>query len=198
MKMKKSIPTFLLICAATLLLAACANNKKPADQAITAADSALDAAGEDAKRFVPEQYNEVLKKLNALKTSFNKSNYDEVIAGAPAVLTAITGLAAAAATKKEEGMQVYAVEWTTLSVSVPATIAAVEKRGEALEKSKKVPEGVDLLTARRYVAEANNGWKQAQAAGSSGRMEAAVLSAKKAQQRAQAAAKYLQMTLPPG
>lgn len=196
--MKKSISTFLLIGAATLLLAACAGNMKPADQAITAADSALDATGEDAKRYVPEQYNEVLGKLNALKTAFNKKNYDEVIAGAPAVQTAIKGLAEVAAAKKEEGMKAYAVEWTALSVSVAAAIAAVEKRGEALEKAKKLPEGVDLPTARRYVAEANNGWKQAQAAGNDGRMEAAVLSAKKALQRAQAAAKYLQLTLPPG
>jgi hypothetical protein len=198
MKMQKSISMFLLMGAATLLLAACANNKQPADQAITAADSALDATVEDAKRYVPVQYNEVLGKLNAMKTAYNKKNYDEVIAGAPGVQTAITGLAEAAAAKKAEGMQGFAVEWTALSVSVPAVIDLVEKRGKVLEKSKKLPEGANLLAARRSIADASNMWKQALAAGNSGRTEAAVINAKKAEQRARAAARALKMTLPPG
>ncbi len=196
--MKTSISTFLLIGAATLLLAACASNKEPADQAITAADSALDATVEDAKRYNPVQYNEVLGKLNELKTAYNKKKYDEVVAGAPAVQTAIKGLVEATAAKKEEGMQGYAAEWTALSVSVPAVMDLVEKRGEALEKSKKLPEGVNLLAARRSIADAQNMWKQALAAGSSGRSEAAVVNAKKAEQRARAAARALKLTLPPG
>ena len=194
--MKQSISTFLLTGVAMLLLAACANNKQPADQAITAADNALEATGEDAKKYIPEQYNAVLGKLNALKISYNGEKYDDVIAGAPAVQTAIKGLADAAAAKKDEENQKFSVEWQSLSESVKKVIGAVEAAGAKLEDSKKKPEGIDLVTARRYVVEAQNMWKQAQAAGDSGRFEAAVITAKKAQQRAEAAARYLRVTLP--
>lgn len=194
--MNKSIATFLMTAVATLLVTACANNKKPADQAITAADSALETTGEDAKRYIPEQYNVVLGKLNALKVAYNNEKYDDVIAGAPAVQADIKGLADAAAAKKEEENQRYSVEWQSLSESVKKVIGAVEAAGEKLENSKKKPEGVDLVAARRYVLEAQNMWKQAQAAGDTGRYEAAVVNAKKAQQRAEMAARYLRVVLP--
>jgi hypothetical protein len=194
--MKKSIATFLMTGAATLLLAACTNNKQPADQAITAADTALEAASEDAKRYIPKQYNDVLGKLNALKISYNNEKYDAVIAGAPAVNTAIKELADAAAVKKEEENQTFSVEWTTLSDTVPKIIVEVEHQGELLEKAKKKPDGINFVAARRYVAESQNMWKQAKAAGDAGRYESAVLNAKKAQQRAEGAARYLMVPVP--
>ena len=197
MNMKKWPSTFLLASAATLLLAACADNVRPADDAITAADNSLDATADDAKLYVPQQYNEVLGKVNALKGSYNRKKYDEVMAGIPAVQTAIKGLADAAAAKKGEAMQAYAAEWTTLSVSVPAVLASVQDRGAALEQSKKPPDGIDFISARRYIQDANARWKQAQAAGDAGRTDAAVINAKKAQERAEAAARALRLALPP-
>lgn len=197
MNIKKSISTFLLISAMTLVLAACADKQKPADQAITAADSALDAVSEDAKQYVPQKYNEVLAKVNALKIAYNRGNYDSVIADAPAAMTAVKGLADVAAAGKAEGMKSFGVEWETLSVSVPKYIEDVQNRGAALENSKKQPEGINLVSARRAIADANARWKQAEASGKEGRMEAAVVNAKKAQQRAEAAAAYLLLPPPP-
>ena len=197
MNMKKWLSPFLLASAATLLLAACADTVKPADDAITAADNALADIAEDAKQYVPLQYNEVLGKLNGLKTAFNKKNYKEVVAGAPDVMTAVKGLGEAATAKRAEAMQVYAAEWEALSVSVPAVIASIQDRGAALETAKKVPDGVDLVSARRAIADANMRWKQAQSAGDSGRTDAAVINAKKAQERAELAARYLKLPLTP-
>jgi hypothetical protein len=196
--MKKSMATFLSIAVATWLMTACtSSNKQPADQAITAADNAL-AAADDAKKYMPEQYNDVLLKLNALKVAYNKGKFDEVVAGAPAVQTSIQGLADALAAQKEKDNQQYAEEWKTVSESVPKVIGEVEHQGELLEKSKKPPEGVDFPSARRYVQEAQNMWKQAKLAGDDGKYEAAVITAKKAQQRAETAARYLRVAVPKG
>lgn len=193
---KKSIATFLLAGVAACLMAGCANNKDPADKGITAADTALEATAEDAKKFLPEQYNDALGKLNALKIAFNKQKYDEVVAGIPAAQAAIKSLTEATAAKREEQNQAFAEEWKTISEPVQKELGEIEHQGELLEKAKKLPAGVDLNAARRYVAEAKTMWKQAQAAGESNQFEVAVSTAKKAQQRAQMAAKYMALKVP--
>jgi hypothetical protein len=198
MKTTTSISSFLLMGVAALLIAACAGQMEPAQQAIAGVDSALNAAGEDAQRYVPEQYNEALKKLNALKISFNRNDYKAVIAGAPAALAAAQGLTAAAAAGKAEFLKVAASEWSSLSTSVPALISAVEVRGEALEKARKLPEGVDLPTARRSIADARGMWARAQEAASHGRTDSAVDTAKMAKRRCELAAKALKIELPDG
>ncbi len=160
---------------------------EPARQAIAAANGALDAIGADAKKYVPDQYNQVLGKLNALNTAYGRQNYEEVIAGAPAVLTAVKGLAEATT----------AVQWSALSVSVPAVIGVLQGRADVLERSRMPPESVDLTGARRALAVADTMWKQAQSAASEGRTETAVLTARKAQERAHLAAGALKVALPP-
>ena len=195
MRMKGSLATFLSIGVLACLAACTSANKQPADQAITAADAALLAA-DDAKKYMPEQYNEVLVKLNAMKSAYNRDKFDEVVAGMPAVQAGIKKLADDLAAKKDQDNQKYAEEWKTISESVPKVVGEVEHQGELLEKAKKLPDGVDLPSARRYVAEAGNMWKQAKIAGDEGKFESAVITAKKAQQRAETAAKYLRVTLP--
>jgi hypothetical protein len=194
----RSISSFLLMGAATLLIAACASQEQPALQAITAVDTTLHATAEDARKYVPEQYNEALKKLNAMKVEFDRSDYKAVIAGGPAALAAAQGLTAAAAAGKAEAMKVAASDWSSISVSLPAFISTVESRGVALEKAKKLPEGVDLPTARRSIADAQHMWAKAQEAASAGQTDTAVDTAKMAKRRSEQAAKALKMTLPPG
>jgi hypothetical protein len=197
MKVGKTISSLLLIGAATLLIAACTGQLQPAKQAIAGVESALDSVGVDAKKYIPEKYNEVVKQLNALKTSFNKNEFAAVVAGAPAVLAAAQALTAAAAAGKEEALKAGASEWTALAASMPPLLSSVEVRGEALEKAKKLPEGVDLVTARRVIADAHKMWGQAQEAAAQGRSDAAVDTAKRAKRRIELAAKALKMTLPP-
>jgi len=199
MNQTTSISRILLACAAALMLAACSSRKleMPAHQAIAEVENALNSSGEDGKKLMPEQYNEVLGKLNALKTQFNHDQYEAVIAGAPAAMAAVKGLADAIRAKKNEEEQALIAEWPALKESVPAFIADVQRRGIAVEKSRKPPEGVDIATARRYLQDADVMWKQAKAAEGAGRISSAVLSAKKAQQRATTAAKALKMELPP-
>lgn len=195
-KTTRLIASFLLMAAATLLISACTGPQKPAQQAIAGVESALDSTGVDAKKYIPEQYNEVVKQLNVLKVAYNKKEYEAVVAGAPAVLAAAQALTAAAAPAKEEAVKAGASEWTTLSAAMPKLLSAVEVRGEALEKARKLPEGVDLITARRVLADAHKMWAQAQDAASQGKSDTAVDTAKRAKRRLELAAKALKMTLP--
>jgi hypothetical protein len=194
----RSISICLLMGAAALLIMACASQEEPALQAITGVETALHAVGDDARKYVPDQYNEALKKLNALKGAYNRTDYKEAIAGAPAALAAVQGLTAAAAAAKVEALKVAASDWSLISASFPAVLSAVEARGVALEKSKKLPEGVDLATARRSIADAQHMWAKAQEAAKAGETDTAVDTAKLAKRRCEQAAKALKMTLPPG
>jgi malonyl CoA-acyl carrier protein transacylase len=196
MKTTTSICSFLFTCIATLLIAACASQMEPAHQAIAAVDSALEASGYDAKRYIPEKYNAALMKLNALKVAFNNGDYKVVIAGAPAALAAAQGLTAAAAVGKEEFMKVAASEWSVLNASLPPLVSAVEVRGHALEKTRKLPEGVDLPTARRSLADARGMLAKAQEAANRGRFDTAVDTAKTAKRRLELAARALKLELP--
>ena len=193
----RSIFSCLLMGAVTLLIAACASQEQPALKAIGGVDAALHATAEDARKYVPDQYNEGLKKLNAMKAAFERSDYKAVIADSPAALAAAQALAASAAAAKEAAMKVAASEWSAMSVSLPALISSVESRGVALEKAKKLPEGVDLPTARRSIADAQHMWAKAQEAAKAGETDTAVDTAKMAKRRSEQAAKALKMTLPP-
>jgi hypothetical protein len=199
MRKSNSISSLLCAGAAMLLLAACGSQQElPAHQAIADVDHALDTNGAVAKQYAPVQYNAVLGQLNGLRIMFNRKDYDAVIAGAPAVLAAVKALAETGAALKAEAQKSLPAEWATLKESVPALIATVQRRGIMLEKSSKRPEGVDMLNARRYIADADTIWKQAKAAADGGRTESAVLNARKAKERAEVAARAMQMSLPPG
>lgn len=192
----QSISGFLLVGVMTLLMAACASQEGPARTAMDGVNAAMSAAQEDAKKYVPEKYNEVLKQVNALKLAFNRRKFEDVIAGAPAAVTAAQGLVPAAAAGKVEYMKVVETDWAALTAAVPALISVVEVQGEKIEKSRKPPEGLDLPTARRGLADARTMWAQAQEAATKGQLEFAVDTAKKAKRRGESAAKALKVALP--
>ena len=55
--------------AATLALGAC-SQKDPAEEAITAAENALNAVYEEAEKYVPERYADVKKDLESARVAF--------------------------------------------------------------------------------------------------------------------------------
>jgi len=195
MNIRVSLSKLAITAVAGLLLAACASQMEPAQQALTGIDNAISAASEDAAKYIPEQYAAAQGKLADLQSAFDRKDYQAVLAGAPAVLTEAQGLAAAAATRKEEVMKTLAADWSSLSTTLPALIGAVESRMTVLGKSRKLPEGVDLEGAKRLLAEAKAMWWQAQAAAGNN-VEDAVATAKKVKERAETAAAALKLQLP--
>ena len=100
MKLTRNIAKYLALYFAAFLIAACANQMEPAKNALDNINTILAAASADAQKYVPDQFSSAQSKVSALTASFDKKDYAAVVAGAPAVLAEVNGLAGAAAAKK--------------------------------------------------------------------------------------------------
>ena len=101
----------------------------------------LSAVSADAQKYVPDQYAQAQGKVAALTASFEKKDYQAVIAGAPAVLTEINGLSSAVAAKKDEMVKALGNEWRSLAASVPQSLTAVQTHNRRLVKDQACSEG---------------------------------------------------------
>jgi hypothetical protein len=196
MKSNQRITRFLTLCSVALLFAACVNQMEPAKNALDNINATLSAVSADAQKYIPDQYAQAQGKVAALTASFEKKDYAAVIAGAPAVLTEVKGLAGAVADKKDEMVKALGNEWRNLAAAVPQSLTAVQTRVDALTKTKRVPKDVDLGAAKSGLADANSAWGKAQDAFKSGNPEDAVTAAKDAQSKVASAAAALKLNLP--
>jgi hypothetical protein len=195
MKPIQRIAGFLTLCSVAILFVACVNQMEPAKNALDNINTTLKSVSADAQQYVPEQFAQAQGKAAELAASFEKKNYAAVIAGAPAVLAEVNGLAGAAAAKKDEIVKSLGNEWRSLSVSVPQSLSAVQTRIDALSKTKRVPKDLDLGAAKSGLADATSAWDQAQAAFKSGNLADAVTAAKDAQGKLASAAGALKLNL---
>ena len=196
MKSNQRITRFLTLCSVALLFAACVNQMEPAKNALDNINSQLSAVSADAQKYVPDQYAQAQGKVAALTASYEKKDYQAVIAGAPAVLTEINGLSAAVGAKKDETVKALGNEWRSLSASVPQSVTAVQAKIDALSKTKRVPKDVDLGAAKSGLADANTAWSKAEDAFKAGNPDDAVTAGKDAQTKIASAAAALKLTLP--
>lgn len=179
--------TLLAAFAATIALAAC-SQKDPAQEAIAAAENALNAVYEDAERYIPERYAEVKKGLEAARTAFNEERYADAIAAVKDVPAQAEALAREAAAAKEQRIAEMNADWDRISGSLPQLLAGIGSRLEELGKLRKLPDGMDrqlLDEANAALASARTAWEEAGAAHARGELEAAVSSARGAEGMAQ-------------
>lgn len=196
MKSNQRITRFLTLCSVALLFAACVNQMEPAKNALDNINNQLSAVSADAQKYIPDQYTQAQGKVAALTASFEKKDYEAVIAGAPAVLTEISGLSGAVAAKKDEMVKALGNEWRSLAASVPQSLTAVQTRVDALSKTKHVPKDVDLGAAKSGLADANTAWSKAEDAFKAGNPDDAVTAGKDAQSKVASAAAALKLNLP--
>lgn len=201
MKSRSLFTGFLSMALAALLLVGCANQMEPAQKAIADVEAAIAAAGADAAQYIPDQLQAVTGQLADLKAKFDKKDYKGVIAAAPALLTQAQGLAGAAATARQAAeaaaLEAMNAEWTALSGTLPAAVAAIESRVNILSKSKKLPANLDAATfesVKTGLADAKTLWDQATAAQASGNVAGAVTAARQVKEKADAALAALGMT----
>lgn len=195
MKSIQSITRFLTLCSVAILFVACADQMEPAKNALDNINTNLNSVSADAQKYVPDQFTQAQSKVAALSASFDKKDYAAVVAGAPAVLTEVKGLADAAAAKKDEEVKALGNEWRGLAASVPQSLSAVQTRIDALSKSKHVPKDVNLGTAKSGLADATSAWDKAQEAFKSGNPTDAVTAGKDAQSKVASAAAALKLNL---
>lgn len=198
MQMFQRVSRFAAISTATLMLAACAGQKEPAQKLISDVESVVTAASSEAAKYIPDQLADVQSRLGALKASFAKQDYAAVVTSAPAVLSAAQELATAAAAKKDEVLKSLNDSWSALAATVPAEVTAVQNRIDELGKkpSKKMAAGLDLNAAKGAAGDATALWSKAQAAFAAGNLDEAVSTAKDVKARVEAIAASLKLDLP--
>ena len=170
----KKLSVWLVALLMALAVVGCANQKAPAEQALTQAEASLTQIRDMAMKYAPDQLQAVDAQLNGLKDSFNKGDYKTVLAGVPSLNTAISNLKDTA-TQKQADAQAAADKakdaWGSVSSDVPKMVDAIQSRVDILSKSHHLPHGVtkDTLDAAKSGLDSmKSGWAQASQAASSG------------------------------
>jgi len=177
--MKK--PSFwVLAILAAVIITACANQRGPAEQAVTAAESALTNIRDMANRYAPDQLQAVDAQLNGVKDSLAKGDYKGVMAAMPALNTAISNLKDTATANQQaaEAASAKAKDaWGPLSSDVPKMVDAISSRVDILSKSHHLPKGVTkdtLAAAKSGLDSMKSAWSDASNAATSGDYTTAV------------------------
>jgi exonuclease VII large subunit len=200
----EELKKYTLISLAALVLAACANEREPAQKMMNDIQAAIHAASDDAAKYAPDQLNDVQTKYDDLQTALTAQDYKGVLARGPAVLTEAQGLAGAAAAKKTELTQQLNEQWSSLSSAVPQEVTAIQSRIEMLSQKKKhklaqeIAKGIDLDAAKSALGDATSLWSKAQGAFGNGNMDEAVSAAKDAKAKLDTLAGTLKVDLPGG
>ena len=196
----KKLSVWLLTSLVAVLIVGCANQKVPAEAAIANAESAIAPIRDAAQKYVPDQMQAVDAQLNSLKDSLAKGDYAAVVAGAPALNTAISSLKDAAAAKQADAEAAIAKAkdaWTGLSTDLPKMVDAIQSRVDVLSKSHHLPKGVtkDSLAAAKSGLDSMKGaWSDASNAATSGDFTTAVTKAQAVKDQATQIMQSLGMT----
>ena len=135
----------LAVAAASVLVAGCARQRGPANDALEKIETSLADVRDDAQRYAPDGLKGVESQLERLKQSYEAKDYDNVLAGTPQLEKAVASLKQAVTSGKEHARAALAVaktEWEGLSADVPKTIESIQARVDTLSKSKRLPFGI--------------------------------------------------------
>jgi uncharacterized protein (UPF0335 family) len=138
--------TKIVALAAAALLAACSNQKEPAEQAVAKIEASLNDVRSDAQQYAADQLKSTEASVNRLKENLSKQDYSAVVVGAPSVASEVDALKTTVTTAKADAEATLAAaqtEWTDLSASVPPMVEKLQARIDQLAKTKKFPKGMD-------------------------------------------------------
>jgi hypothetical protein len=174
-----TLKTSAALVIAGFMLAACSNQKEPAQKMIADIQTAVDAASPDATKYDATELTDVQQKLGDLKASYDKKDYKAVVQAAPPVMSAAQSLASEAAAKKDQQIKGLNLEWTALATVLPGNVNIIQSRIDFLSKkqNKKIASGVDLDAAKSSLVDATTLWSTAQASFAAGRLDEAVTTA---------------------
>src|SRR5258708_15143863 len=138
----KKLSVWLLAALAAALLAGCANQKAPAEQAVADATAALSAVREDAQKYAPDQLQAADEQLRSLKDSFANGDYRAVLTSAPTLTSSIRALKVAAEAKKADAQTALARAkdaWGSASTEVPRRAGEFDGPDAARSNSHQRP-----------------------------------------------------------
>jgi hypothetical protein len=177
--MKKQ-SAWLLASLAALVLVGCAGQKEPAEKALASAQAALATIHDAAQKYAPDQLQAVETQLAGVKDSLAKGDYKGVLAAAPALSSAISGLKDTADAKQKDAEAATAQAkdaWGPLSSDVPNMVAAIQSRVDVLSKSHHLPKGVSkdgLASAKSGLDSMKAAWSDASNSAAAGDFTSAV------------------------
>ena len=168
------------LAAAVLLLGACSGRLEPARRAIGDIEVVVGTASTDAAQYVPDQLAVVQRRLDGLRSSFERKDYAKVLADSPAIMSLAENLAAAAAARKDAVTKALDAQWLALALTVPDYMTAIRGRLDGLGHSRNpAPVGMNLDAAERGFDSDASLWSKAQAAFAAGNMREAVSTAQR-------------------
>jgi hypothetical protein len=180
----RSAKLFAMLAAASLALAACANQKEPAEQAVAKVEGALAAFHADAEKYAADELKDVDNAVNNLKSNLAKQDYGAVMMGANSVSASVATLKQTVEQRKADAEQVMAAaqtEWNDLSTSLPKTVETLQARVDQLAKNHKFPKGLDKAgfdAAKTDFESLKTQWTEASSEFAAGKMAEAVRKAR--------------------
>jgi hypothetical protein len=132
---KKIFSLVIAMFVSVFFLISCSGGKGPADIAIKAAETAVNATKAEAVKIVPDQVKSLEDSLAAVKEKFVKGEYKAALEEATALAGKAKEVLAAAKAKKEE----LTKKWTETSQELPKMIEDIQGKVDALSKLKKLP-----------------------------------------------------------
>ncbi|MFZ1037635.1 MAG: hypothetical protein WAU61_01620 [Smithella sp.] len=158
---KKILSLAIVMFVSAFFLISCSRDKEPADLAIKAAETAINATKAEAVKMVPDQIKSLDDSLAAAKEKFAKGEYKAALDEATLLPIKAKGVMAAAKVKKEELIK----KWTETSQDLPKMIEDVQGKVDALSKLKRLPAKLKKNTfeeAKAGLASAKDEWTKAQ------------------------------------
>ena len=181
MKFKRSAVTLAALAVGLVGLAGCASQKEPAEQAIAAIEKSLEGSGAMLQKYVPERYEAISASVTALREKLAKEDYGDVVAGAPAVVDALRKAVGESQIQKAKAQVEMETEWETLVKTMPAILAAVDKKFSS--QGGRPPTGMDRDAYKALVATydaARASWSKAAESIDAANFESTVATAREA------------------
>jgi hypothetical protein len=177
LKESKEVRLFKSVAFVTLAaFVAVACGKGPAQAALTAADAAVSGARADGEKYVPDQFKALADTAASAKSKFDSGDYKGALEAAQGVPAQAQAVMQAAVAKKAELME----SWKAMEGSLPAMVAAIQKKIMELASARKLPAGLDkpgLEAAKAALEAATATWAEAGAAFGAGDIMAATAKA---------------------
>ena len=128
MKFTRSAVLLAALVAAILGLAGCASQKEPAEQAMAGIEKSLEGSGAQLQKYLPERYEEISASIAALREDLAQEKFGDVVSGAPAVVDTLRRAVADAQIRRAQIRVELESEWVDLGKTMPAMIAAVDRK----------------------------------------------------------------------
>jgi hypothetical protein len=169
------------LAAAILGLAGCGSQKEPAEQAMAAIEKTLTDSGAQVQKYLPERYEAIEVRVKALRDAMTQEQFGQVVTDAAEVSDELRRAVADAMIERAKTRAAMETEWAELIESMPAMVAAVDRK--LAVQGSKPPKGMDKDAWKALVAsydEARESWGKAAAEMTTANFEATVLAGREA------------------